>query len=281
MRATVFALFFLMTATVYGAGDLLVTGNIGAGTTTPRAKLDVNGTAIINYVISPSAYVDLAKGLTPTITAGSLLDGGPSFRGDNSCWKILSFPASMTVDLGSVAYGHYINYITFGTHWKEDIRHAPYDYVLDYSNDGISWTNIETVTGNTNLHIAHPFSATWARYIRLTVNAPQPGETQTNIAGLQVLSRKHGELAQKEPWAVNGNNASIALTGNVGIGAASPAAKLEVNGGIRINTTTSKSACTDSTRGTFWVTKSAAGVKDLVEVCTKDETDSYAWRVVW
>jgi hypothetical protein len=72
-----------------------------------------------------------------------------------------------------------------------------------------------------------------------------------------------------------------ALTGNVGIGQIGAGAKLEVNGGIRLNTTDSKPTCNVSTRGTTWFTQGEAGVKDSFEVCAKSAEDAYAWRTMY
>lgn len=71
--------------------------------------------------------------------------------------------------------------------------------------------------------------------------------------------------------------------GNVGIGTASVASgqKLEVNGGIALNTATAKPVCSATTRGTFWVTQNATLIKDAVEVCAKDNVDVYAWRTIY
>lgn len=68
---------------------------------------------------------------------------------------------------------------------------------------------------------------------------------------------------------------------NVGIGASSPGQTLEVNGGVRLNTSTSQPTCNSSQRGTFWVVESGAGIKDNVQVCAKDATETYGWRTIY
>jgi hypothetical protein len=73
----------------------------------------------------------------------------------------------------------------------------------------------------------------------------------------------------------------ITGTGNVGIGSTAPSQRLEVNGGVRVNPTTAKPACDATSRGTFWFTQGAAGIKDTTEVCAKDASEAYAWRLLW
>jgi hypothetical protein len=70
------------------------------------------------------------------------------------------------------------------------------------------------------------------------------------------------------------------IGGKVGIGTETPGRELEVNGGVRLKTSTPKPTCDSTTRGTFWVTLGDPGAADLVEVCTKDAADAYAWRSV-
>ncbi|MBI2888912.1 MAG: hypothetical protein HYY10_03240 [Candidatus Liptonbacteria bacterium] len=77
------------------------------------------------------------------------------------------------------------------------------------------------------------------------------------------------------------NNVLYFSGSNVGVGISSPGQTLEVNGGVRLNTTTSKPTCDSTQRGTFWVTQSAGGVKDSVQVCAKDAADAYAWRTIY
>lgn len=46
-------------------------------------------------------------------------------------------------------------------------------------------------------------------------------------------------------------------------------------------TTGSEPTCDATVRGTFWYIAGASGVKDTVEVCTKDAANSYTWRIVY
>lgn len=76
----------------------------------------------------------------------------------------------------------------------------------------------------------------------------------------------------------------ITSSGNIGVGTSAPAQKLEVNGGVRVNTTTTKPDCTGSpttVRGTLWFTQGGTGVADTLEVCAKDAAGTYAWRTLY
>jgi hypothetical protein len=77
------------------------------------------------------------------------------------------------------------------------------------------------------------------------------------------------------------NNTIYFSGSNVGIGISSPQTTLEVNGGLRLNTTASKPTCSATYRGTFWVTQSGSGVKDSVQVCVKNASNTYEWANIY
>ena len=68
---------------------------------------------------------------------------------------------------------------------------------------------------------------------------------------------------------------------NVGIGALSPGAKLEVNGGVRLNTATAKPTCDASQRGTLWYTQNGGGSADDVDICVRNASSSYVWYSIY
>ena len=74
----------------------------------------------------------------------------------------------------------------------------------------------------------------------------------------------------------------INSSGNVGIGQPFPTQKLEVNGGVRLNTGTAKPVCDNtngpSIRGTIWFAKGALNVADTLEVCAKAADENYGWK---
>jgi hypothetical protein len=89
-----------------------------------------------------------------------------------------------------------------------------------------------------------------------------------------------------ELWFHTGSNSSdnfaapkmiIDTAGNVGIGTTAPSQKLEVSGGVRLNTTDLQPSCGSSTRGTFWVNQGISG--DTVQVCILSG-GSYVWRTI-
>jgi len=70
----------------------------------------------------------------------------------------------------------------------------------------------------------------------------------------------------------------IAANGNVGLSTQNPTQRLEINGGVRLNTTAGRPGCGVSTRGVIWYVQAATGSADTLSVCSKDASENYAWH---
>lgn len=117
------------------------------------------------------------------------------------------------------------------------------------------------------------------------------GANQRNSAG--IAARAEGtwsssslpayiafETTPSNAVQVNGNpqrteKLRITGTGYVGIGTTTPAQKLDVSGGIRLNSTGDRPACNSSNRGTLWLVQ---GATDELTICVQD--GGYVWKIV-
>jgi hypothetical protein len=70
----------------------------------------------------------------------------------------------------------------------------------------------------------------------------------------------------------------ITAAGKVGIGTTAPTQQLEVNGGVRLNTASTKPTCDANSAGTLWYENGAAD--DNLWVCAK-KSGIYAWKQLW
>ena len=128
------------------------------------------------------------------------------------------------------------------------------------------------LVNGTSLYSLSPFIGvgTANPTVRLHVRAQSEPEEELIHLENNVGTRyyfKVSNVAAGQRFLIGGNAGdSIALTaaGDVGIGTAVPTQKLEVNGGIKMNTNHPKPACDASTRGTLWLTQ---GSPDSAEIC--------------
>lgn len=114
------------------------------------------------------------------------------------------------------------------------------------------------------------------------------GTTPKNAAGLSAYAESNWTststpsyfLFETVPNGAFGRIERMRITssGNIGIGTGTPTQKVEVNGGVRLNTVTAKPTCDVNSRGTMWATKGGAGVADKMELCIKNASENYIWQ---
>lgn len=214
---------------VNGASDNVIvnaSGNVGIGTVTPAEKLQVNGKILADQVIELYGADDVAQGGVVTVTGGSLEFGGPTARNGKGCWKITSHPQTLTLNMPGAWWTFAVSFT--GSHWiSEPGRKTPKSYRLEKSINGDDWTVIADDTNNTKNSV---YWATWdAPYIRLTVRAPQKGETVSNVGLLQVF-QSHFLSSGKGPFTLSGMGDAVFIDGNVGIGLPGPNEKMCLKG---------------------------------------------------
>jgi|GEM_PF-2144065 len=200
-------------------------GNLGIATTKPQANLDIAGILAADTLVETRGYTDLAPLAVATVTGGTMSYGGPGLRGNDSIWSVTSAGQAITFDLGFTR-DHLLG-VTFGTFFRADTGNIPASYAIDYSTDNSSWTNLATVTDNTSLAVRH-FKRFTGRYIRITVNAFQPGKTSAYLSGVRILDDGGTALGGSYGWALNGRSVVSAVPGNIGIGTTAPLGRLHV-----------------------------------------------------
>jgi hypothetical protein len=244
-------------------------GNVGIGTNNPGYKLSVQG----------------GNGNNPGIS----LTSGAANTGTFYGWGKAGASDGGLLGVAGVAE----NYWTYAAAGDTVLRaasgklHLATNYngsglTLDTSGALLLGTTVLTPDqhGNVSKLLVHTAPNV---NIGIGVSTVEPGVAWISAFDDPVLNNLPLRLNSSEFRFYNSDTrlATIQSSGNVGIGISSPSQKLEVNGGIKLNTTIAKPTCNSSTRGTFWFTQGATGTKDSVEVCAKNAAGTYAWRTIY
>jgi len=120
------------------------------------------------------------------------------------------------------------------------------------------------------------------RSLRTVVGRVNAAVFDSNLLPGADNSYDFGTASGPQRWKEGHFAGNVTIGGNVGIGTTTDLDQiLTINGGITLRTTDGRPECNSISRGTFWVTQSAAGTKDDVEVCAKNAADAYDWRTIY
>lgn len=190
--------------------------------------------------------------------------------GQSALFSNTSGSYNVAVGRGALYYGNVSNSVAIGHSAGFGVNNASYQnnvligYMAGYSLN----------TGSNNILIGYKAGdnlTTGSGNIIIGYNIDAPladGNNRLSIGNLIFAT------------GVDGTGSTIS-SGNVGIGVIDPVVKLEINGGVRLNTDETRPSCDASLRGTLWFTKGGSGVKDVLEICAKDSSDNYDWRIIY
>jgi hypothetical protein len=238
-------------------------GNVGIGTDSPTTKLNVVGNITSSANIAAAAFYGAGTGLSGT---ASNLNVGGSAGSATSATTATNLAGGA---IGAIPFQTGAGATSFDTS----------NLIWNSTNKSLG---IGTATPQAWLHIkvtnavATPMTA-----LRFSYSATDYiTDIQTQFWG----ANPAGNLLKFKvsDGTISGQMDVMTLTGQglVGINTSSPTTALEVNGGIRINTSATKPTCSVTYRGTMWMDQSASGTDDFMWACMKNSTDNYNWIMV-
>lgn len=144
----------------------------------------------------------------------------------------------------------------------------------------LSFTRRANTPGHDSVNVAFTVSYNTSNVKQMFTQALQTSVARVSAATFDsgvYPSTSMGALGSvSQTW--NPINGIIYFSGtNVGVNAVSPQQALEVNGGLRLNTSGSLPTCNATSRGTLWFWERATTANDSLQVCYENASGTYQW----
>lgn len=276
--------------------------SVGIGVTTPGYKLDVNGdiNTTGNFLVGgvPLATVaksgsasDITKGILPhaqlpPLVSSDIPDNAANTTGNASTATALaSFPnqcAGGQFSTGIAANGN-ANCASPLIGYSSSVSYPLY---LTNATNNFVRARIENTQAGTAAQAGLEINNDAGQALISLYSSLYDSTTLKNslyvknaVGGIKFLAKTDSSIGfGVGTSAADANKLVIDSVGNVGVGTNAPSQKLEVNGGVLINSTDQRPACIAAVRGTFWVVR---GTPDTVQVCLQTSTEGvYSWHAI-
>jgi hypothetical protein len=228
------------------------TGNVGIGTTTPNAKLDVNGNAIITGSLTVTSTITAQTLVVQTVTSsvdfvtgstrfGSTLSNTHQFTGSVGVTGSLTVNSNVlsvggtNVGVGTTAPDSNLQVGSISTSGNRTIKITDSGYGLLLSGGGGLTSNYISSIGTTIPLYFLAGNSNDANYIFSSTGNVGVGLTNPTTK-LHVSASTGGVLEVDGAGTAGANALYVSASGNVGLGTSNPTQRLEVSGSIKLTT---------------------------------------------